>query len=228
MGRAARLTEYAINPPLMTDGTVGEVRPNDTDYPVLTGHTGNGASGEAAATTQGPGTRGLPASVASALSWARPLLESKIPLKYVAMVVLVPFLPRLVGGFLPDGIPAQSGQDKGLGVEEMVRAVRKDLEAAEDTMTARNEAALFNVKHFDLEISFVAHETRRGSGKFEYHVLTLDTERQISTERIQKLQLHFEAAPPLNDSTKASSTPPDSGTSMQIVGPLPPPGHGKR
>jgi hypothetical protein len=92
----------------------------------------------------------------------------------------------------------------------MVRAVKRELTALEDSAYANHESALFIGKQFDLEISFAAHADAGGKAGVHYDVLTLEGQRNVSADRVQKLTLHYEFAPPTRGSTPPDSRRPDS------------------
>lgn len=116
--------------------------------------------------------------------------------------------------------PANGGRD--LGIEKLIKDVKTDLRNA----TAGDDSALFEVKEFDLEISFVVRTDLSQSGAVNYQLVTADTESSIARENVQKLTLRMSAIPPKAGSAPASSSPLSPSSDPQQIGAVPPPSIG--
>jgi Trypsin-co-occurring domain 2 len=133
--------------------------------------------------------------------------------------------PRLVS-WLTTQAPAvlphpEAGRE--LGVREMIRSVKQELQDADKEMRDNREVALFELKEFDLEISFVARASSTAKSGFDYQVLTVDTEKQAGSEKVQKLHLHFVvAAQGEKQSTSASKPSPLPSSGVVVIGTPPP------
>jgi Trypsin-co-occurring domain 2 len=92
-----------------------------------------------------------------------------------------------------------------LGVADLIEQVKNDLESMDQKRIDKNEAPLFNVETFDLEINFVVRESQSGEVKGEYQVVTVGGRSEFSAEKIQKIVLHLKTAEPGREgSVKAS------------------------
>jgi hypothetical protein len=110
--------------------------------------------------------------------------------------------------------PALEKDDSGhrLGVQDMVRSVKRELEALEDSTCLNDEAPLFEGKDFQLEISFTAHADHSATGGFHYDVLTAEAERRVGAERVQKLLLKYAFVGARRDSVAPMMTRPVGDT----------------
>ncbi|MCB0304640.1 MAG: hypothetical protein KDI38_12770 [Calditrichaeota bacterium] len=95
----------------------------------------------------------------------------------------------------------------GLGIKELIRLVKKELQDSELELERKHEAALFNIKTFDLEISFVVRVAYTQKGMLEYQFITVDSEFESGSEKIQRIQLHMEVVQPETVRIKPSATP---------------------
>lgn len=109
----------------------------------------------------------------------------------------------------------------GLGISELISSVRQELREIENRRNENNETALFEVKDFDLEISFVVQSRSTLKGNIEYYFVTVDNEIETGQERIQKIKLHLTAIPKKHDSKKAADNPILKGkqNSLKILAP---------
>ena len=82
---------------------------------------------------------------------------------------------------------------------------------ADENRISKNEAALFEVKTFDLEINFVAKTTEKESGEIKTELIAISGGNENTVERLQKITLHLETVPPKN-----LEIPPDSDTNEEI------------
>jgi hypothetical protein len=83
-------------------------------------------------------------------------------------------------------------------VKDLIREVKAELVAADQEMLKKGEAALFQLKDFEMEIQFVV----RRSGDLHAEVVGVGGGAGASSESVQKLKLHWDALPP-----KAGSVP---------------------
>jgi hypothetical protein len=89
--------------------------------------------------------------------------------------------------------PESSLSDGTLGVADLIEKVKSDLETVDRQRIERDEAPLFNVDSFDLEINFVVKEGQSTSAQGEYKVLTVGGTSEVSSEKVQKIVLHLKA-----------------------------------
>jgi hypothetical protein len=94
----------------------------------------------------------------------------------------------------------------GLGIKDLIRKVKAELVDADHERIANNEDALFKLKDFEMEISYVVSKRYTAKGKFEYSLVTVEGEKETGTERVQKLHLHWDAVP-----EKSGSALPEEG-----------------
>ena len=105
-------------------------------------------------------------------------------------------------------------RSEGLGVTQLITMVKEELIATEQTRQTLDQAALFELKDFDLEINFVVRNSRSADGKVGPQFLTVEAGMEVSSERVQKIRLHMSAIPskPMQTimSPSAIPTPPDA------------------
>jgi len=146
-----------------------------------------------------------------------------VPLKlFIAMLMLIA-LTFVTQRFWRQQRTTPTNAREGLGVNELIREVKQELRQASDEMRQNNEAALFQLKTFDLEVSFVARAVATTSGKVTYELVAVDNQLETSSERTQKLMLHMEVLPPQHEKHNihvGTGVAGSGGTTL--VGPLPP------
>lgn len=91
----------------------------------------------------------------------------------------------------------------GIGITDLVRQVKKELLALEDSMVNNNENALFRLKDFEMEINFVVRENTSTKLQGNYEVVAVEGSKDYGNEKVQKIILHWETEKPL------ISAPPD-------------------
>lgn len=96
-------------------------------------------------------------------------------------------------------------------IHDIIEKVRTELKMADENRISKNEAALFEVKTFDLEINFVAKTTEKESGEIKTELIAISGGNENTVERLQKITLHLETVPPKN-----LEIPPDSDTNEEI------------
>jgi hypothetical protein len=82
-----------------------------------------------------------------------------------------------------------------LGIDALVTKVRSELESLEITRQSSSTQPLFEMKDFDLEISFVVKQSATAKGGLETEVVTVGGETEHSKEASQKVTLHMGVIP---------------------------------
>ncbi|KPK91870.1 MAG: hypothetical protein AMJ94_06240 [Deltaproteobacteria bacterium SM23_61] len=118
----------------------------------------------------------------------------------------------LIAMVLNHRLKADSGKTDrasgGLGVKELIQKVKSELIATEIERRSSNEAALFEIKDFDLEIKFTVNTSRTVSGKIDYKVVVVGGDKKLSSEEVQTIKLHMVTLPTgLDGRDKASQLP---------------------
>lgn len=152
-----------------------------------------------------------------------------VPLQILVLAAFVMFAPdiarRMADRSLPVATPAagpsaDSSADQGLGIEALIHDVKAELAASERAEVEQGHRALFEIKKFDLELSFVAQRSSRGLGKVDYQVVTAENEARVAAEQVQKLTLHFDAIPKEDGSSRQSDSDSEP-TDSQVLGETP-------
>lgn len=118
-------------------------------------------------------------------------------------------------------ISPHATQSEGLGVKDLIEKVKAELIETEQNQIKSNQAALFEIKDFDLEINFVVSTRHTGTGKLEYNVVTVGGETEVSSERIQKINLHMTAIPPKAIEKPMSQSSVSAPTKPVVINPPP-------
>ena len=126
-----------------------------------------------------------------------------IPICLIIVTLLVIFGPRSCSKRTIKG----ASESSGLGIDKVIRDVKKELVASDQKRIENQEAALFQVKDFDLEIQFVVRESTTTGGEAKYEVITVNTELKDELEKVQKITLHFTAAQPKEEKEKVTENP---------------------
>jgi len=156
--------------------------------------------------------------------WASGILETRISLKLVVAVVLILLLPQIVPYIhsrFAQAPPPQARPPEGLGITDLIRKVKQELAAADEQARQNREAALFQMKDFDLELSFMVQARSVTHGKVNYELVAVDSETQTGSERVQKIRLHMTTVTPEHHVEAARAPSPDSRP--RVIGPVPPP-----
>jgi hypothetical protein len=90
-------------------------------------------------------------------------------------------------------------------IHDIIEKVRSELKQADEDRIRRNDAALFEVKSFDLEINFIAKTTEKQEGGVKTELIAISGGSESSLERLQKITLHLETVPPINMDIPPSS-----------------------
>ncbi len=99
-------------------------------------------------------------------------------------------------------------------VKDLIREVKAELVAADQEMLKNGEAALFQLKEFEMEIQFVV----RRSGDLRAEVVGVGGGAGASSESIQKLKLHWDVVPPTPGSVPPSENPVEKNADT-VIGP---------
>ncbi len=106
-------------------------------------------------------------------------------------------------------------QEGGLGLQTLVNQLRSELENMELARTTSGD--FFKLKDFDLELEFVVKRSSKETGKLEYQVVTAEMERELGSERTNKVTLHMEMAPKQTILNFPPETTLDSSGASRIV-----------
>src|SRR5258708_15458407 len=110
---------------------------------------------------------------------------------FVALLLAFVGIKQLMAKKSASQIEAGTSSD----IESIIRHVKGELRKSDSIRMANKEAELFHVKTFDLEINFIVRKTNSMDAKVQYEVVTLGSNQEFSNEHVQKISLHFEAAP---------------------------------
>jgi hypothetical protein len=91
---------------------------------------------------------------------------------------------------------AEKDTSARLGVKELIEKVKSELVATEKKRIESNEAPLFLLKDFELEINFVVKEGTTQKGDVDFKVVTVGGTSDYTTEQTQKIKLVMTAVPP--------------------------------
>lgn len=100
----------------------------------------------------------------------------------------------------------------GLEIGSLIRMVKTELMMADSQRINNNESALFALKDFEMEISFIVRSTNRHGGNIGYQFVTVESGSETGNEKIQKLTLHWDAIPATMDTIWAE----DDSTEIAI------------
>jgi hypothetical protein len=157
--------------------------------------------------------------------WFFGLLEKHVPVKVFLAAIVLMALPYLVRYVLPSpDRAAQLGKlsaDAPLDLDILIRKVKQELAAAEQESVTNREAALFELKQFDLELSFVMRARSLGSGKVEYVPVVVTNELELGSERVQRITLHMNAVPPVSGSNSVITGHPQDDHNAELIGHTP-------
>jgi len=99
--------------------------------------------------------------------------------------------------------PAEAQTDEGLGIAKLIEDVKSELITSDENRRSQGLPALFQVRSFDLEINFVVKARRKGQVGIDYEVVAVGGESEVSSEKVQKIVLHMDAASPEKHTAKA-------------------------
>lgn len=110
---------------------------------------------------------------------------------------------------------------EGPRIRDLVRQVKQELSEADSIAQARHELALFELKEFDLDISFVVQSKQTAGGKAGYELLAVESNSEIATARTQRIHLHWTTVGSV--ATQLKPNPGLEGSDAEVVGQRPPP-----
>lgn len=132
----------------------------------------------------------------------------------IIVIVIILLLGFLLYNHRKSGL-SSNNDDTRLGVKELIEKVRGELIELDRKRIEANEAHLFELKDFELEVNFVVKESNTQKGAFDFKVVTVGGEAGFSSEQTQKIVLRMTAikemelqAEPTNEGGKISETPP--------------------
>lgn len=107
--------------------------------------------------------------------------------------------PRITDRLAQPGSP----EAEGLQLKTLIRQVKKELQEADQEALDNNEAALFELKEFDLDVNILA------SGKtiHDAKVVTVGSNVEVGRERVQHIHLVWTAAREENAVVNEGSIP---------------------
>lgn len=130
---------------------------------------------------------------------------------WALMVIITAFLSVLMNRyFIPSNIgfithtnseknaTYQTNYSEEYGIKQIINAVRKEIIAAQDEIIQKNEAALFQMETFDIELSFVvSHQSAANlSVDVPPKFLVIGADTDYKKEQVQKIVLHFSVLKP--------------------------------
>jgi hypothetical protein len=84
----------------------------------------------------------------------------------------------------------------GLEISTMVRNVKHELYIADSLRIANKEGALFNLRDFQMEISFTVRQVKKAGVTVGYKFVTVEGGSETGNEKVQKLILRWDAVKP--------------------------------
>jgi len=134
-------------------------------------------------------------------------LNYRLKLWHCAFAVLVLFL---ISNFFERFVETRPRVE----VKDLIREVKTELVAADKEMIKNGEAALFQLRDFEMEIQFVV----RRSGDLRAEVVGVGGGAGASSESVQKLKLHWDVVPPRAGSVPPSEVPVEKKADI-VIGP---------
>jgi phosphoglycerol transferase MdoB-like AlkP superfamily enzyme len=134
-------------------------------------------------------------------------VRKKVSVLLLALVLLllVPYLLKYLSSQKPALVMPASRQT--LSINELLTDLKTELGQRETEREEKNEAAVFDILSFDLEISFMVRANSAQRSGVEYQVVTADSQIQQGMEKIQKLTLHMKPSGKQQEPTKAIAYP---------------------
>ena len=100
--------------------------------------------------------------------------------------MLIAALPFLVRNMVPRGSPVVDLKGEGgEPLKDLIRRVKRELGDAELERVNNHEAALFELKQFDLEVSFISRARAAGKGTVDYELIAVNNEVEVGSEHVQ-------------------------------------------
>lgn len=101
------------------------------------------------------------------------------------------------------------GEPRSISIGDLARSVKTQLQDMDSKRRERNEAPLFALKDFTLEMSFGVKTIDKHTGEVKIEVLTLGSQSEFSKEEIHKIQIHWESVQPTT-----FDIPPQAGSRL--------------
>ncbi len=98
-------------------------------------------------------------------------------------------------------------QANDIRIADLAQRVRAELEFMEADRLASGKDAVFQLKDFDLEISFVVKASQKSKGELSTEVVTVGAESEASREKTHKVTLHMIPIPTQRFNTPATAEP---------------------
>jgi len=138
----------------------------------------------------------------------------------VALVILVLSSPFIIARFTArNNQPWPPNGEATLGVEKLIRQIQIEIAKSEEARKAQGIAPMFELKSFELEISFVASKTSTQAGNAHFEIVTVDNQLQVGAEQAHRLKLIMDVVTPQGTVEQSTSQPPTDG---QVIGSVPP------
>ena len=83
-----------------------------------------------------------------------------------------------------------------LGITTLITSVKAELIEAEKQKMDKNEASMFTLEDFDIEIQFVVKSNLQQTGKANFEFVVVDNTTNIEFQKLHKLKLHMKAVEP--------------------------------
>lgn len=93
-----------------------------------------------------------------------------------------------------------------LGIKELINKVRSELVETNIQLLKEDKPALFEVREFELELNFVIKESTNDKAGFEFNAVTVGSDTEFSSEKLQKITLKMTAVPPEEGESSSGGT----------------------
>lgn len=142
----------------------------------------------------------------------------------IALVVLLgaPYVFRYIN--LEPASPNDVGDltKEPLGIKDLVRSVKRELEEADLERLENDEAPLFKLDRFELEINFVVNNRSKTGASIAPQFIVVDKETEVSTQRIQKIRIQMQAVGKrVGQGVASSETFTEDDTEVDVLTPPP-------
>lgn len=110
-------------------------------------------------------------------------------------------------------------ENSGLGIEQVLTQVKSELNAA--SAKEKDNAPMFDVKSFDLELNFIVRKGESGSADVKTEVVSIGGRTESSSETVQKIKLHMEPVVTDKRETGKPSGIPSGSKPIPLTSPPP-------
>lgn len=163
-----------------------------------------------------------------ALSKLKEAGEAQVALKHVLVLVLLivatPNLVELVKSQFYS-LETANSEDSSYGIKRIITKVREELYETSLETKKKYPEDLFALKSMELDLSFVVKASRRKKQGAEVELIAVESESQVSQEKIQRIKLIMGAKEAPAHRVKPSEKPADWQDGIETVGALPPAKH---